>query len=450
MRIATLLAGAAALLSAALSFGQTAVLHDGTVVTITNPPELFSIEGPVWNIDVVHKQIVGTGYRITVPATLNGQPYVVGGTQIVNNESVSIGEITVANFDRLLDVNAATRDRIFDTAGAAGTIRLGPARSLFSVSESRSTPTADLVRAPITQKQLEDNYFLLARNAFAQYPPGVLPANFLGLIGIRTATGDFPTSNTQLPPRRFWRYPAINGATLLAQGTVYLDQNGNRYYIGDFPIKGFMATLILAENVCIGNLIATAIGNFQTPDSYVVGRTLILMNQDPRMPMDILGLAQSPVSREYFTTNAQPGLFVATIGHMVGEHVMMGEFIDVTADMFDPAVGSWLSVIQRTWGFRAGRGLSFTGDYVPADTTQVFFQYGNTVGGVWQPTSLELDITPFTVIDPLLNTGKFVLRDNNAALNPATTREIKFIIKEAATGAVMREVVYDWATILGL
>ena len=30
--------------------------------------------------------------------------------------------------------------------------------------------TADLVRTPTTEKQIEDNYFFLARNAFAQYP----------------------------------------------------------------------------------------------------------------------------------------------------------------------------------------------------------------------------------------------------------------------------------------
>lgn len=449
MRFSQLVASAAAFAAAGMAFAQSAVLHDGRALTLVVPQETFSIEGPMWNIDPVNKQIVGTGFRVTIPATLNGAPFTMGNTEIVNNESVSLGEITTATFDRLLDLNAATRDRIFDTAGFAGPIRLGPARSLFSTSEARGEPTAGLVRAPIIEKQMEDNYFFQARNAFAQYEPGILPANFLGLIGIRTETGAFPTNNNQLPPRRFWRYPAMSGATFIAQGSVYQDQGGNRFYVPDFQIKGFFAHVILAENVCIGNLKATAIGNFQTPDSFVIGTTLVLMNQDPRMPMSILGIAGSPVSREHFSTGVAPGTFVAAVGHMIGEHVMMAEVIDVTADVFDPAVGSWLSVIDRTWGYRPGRGVSYTGEVVPGDTTSVFVQYGNTVAGVWTPTTLEVSIQASMILDPLTNSSRFVIRDQVGG-DPATAREVKFIIKDAGSGATLREVHYDWATLAGL
>ena len=449
MRFSSFIGSAAALCAAAIALGQSAVLHDGRVVTLVQPLETFSIEGPMWNIDVANKQIIGTGYRVTIPATLNGQPFTMGNTQIVNNEAVNIGEITTATFDRLLDVNAATRDRVFDTAGAAGTIRLGPARSLFSTSESRGVATADLVRAPTTQKQIEDNYFFQARNAFAQYPPGILPAGFLGMIGIRTETGGFPTNNSQLPPRRFWRYPSMSGATFIAQGSVYQDQQGNRFYIPDFQVKGFFAHVILAENICIGNLRAAAIGNFQTPDSFVVGNTLVLMNQDPRMPMDILGIAQSPVSREYFTTQVPVGNFVAVVGHMIGEHVMMAEVIDVTADVYDPAVGPWMNIIPRTWGYRAGRGVSYSGELVPADSTLLSVQYGNTVGGVWTPTTLEISIQDQLIIDPLLNVARVTIRDQ-AGGDPATAREIKFIIRDPGSNAILRTFVFDWATLAGL
>jgi len=446
MRSNFLISGMLAAVVCAAAMGQSAVLHDGRVVNLVVPQELFSIEGPAWNINVANRQVICTGCTVTIPASLNGEPFLMGGTQIVNGEEVSLGEITSATFDRLLDLNAATRDRIFDTNGAAGTIRLGPARSLFSTSEARGAATADLVRNPTTEKQIEDNYFFLARNAFAQYPAGILPSNFLGLIGIRTETGAFPTSNNQLPPRRFWRYPAMSGATFMAQGSVYADAQGNRYCIPDFPVKGYLATIILAENVCIGNLRAAALGNFQTPDSYVVGNTLIMMNQDPRMPMDILGIANSPVSREYFAQSAQPGLFVATVGHMIGEHVMMGEAIDVSAGVFDPAVGAWVSVIDRTWGFRAGQGLSFRGDVVPVSNTDLFYQFGRN--GVFAGPEISLDAQ--LIVDPVLDTGRFDIR-NLAGADPVNTPQIRFTVRRS-TGdrAVLRQATYDWAAILGL
>ena len=448
MRFSSFIGSAAALCAAAIALGQSAVLHNGRVVTMVIPQETFSIEGPMWNVDMANKQIIGTGYRVTIPATLNGQPFVLGNTQIVNNEAVSIGEITTATFDRLLDANAAARDRVFNTAGAAGTIRLGPARSLFSTSEARGVATADLVRAPITQKQIEDNYFFQARNAFAQYPPGVLPASFLGMIGIRTETGGFPTNNNQLPPRRFWRYPSMSGATFIAQGSVYQDQQGNRYNIPDFAVKGFFAHVILAENICIGNLRAAAIGNFQTPDSFVIGNTLVLMNQDPRMPMDILGIAQSPVSREYFTTQVPAGTFVASGGHMIGEHVMMAEVIDVTTDVYDPAAGAWMNILPRTWSYRNGR-VSYSGEMVPADTTVMSVQYGNTVNGVWTATTPEVSIQADLIVDPVLNSARITVRDQQGG-DPVTAREIKFIIRDANNNSILRTFVYDWATLAGV
>ena len=449
MRFSLSVGSAAALCAAAVAFGQSAVLHDGRVVTMVVPQELFSVEGPMWNIDPAKRQIICTGHRVTIPASLNGQPFTVGNTQIVNNEEVSLGEITAATFDRLLDVNAATRDRIFDTAGAAGAIRLGPTRSLFSTSEARGAAVADLVRAPITEKQIEDNFFFQARNAFAQYEPGILPANFLGLIGIRTETGGFPPNSSQLPPRRFWRYPSMSGATFIADGSVYQDSQGNRFNIPDFVVKGYLAHVVLAENIVIGNIRAAALGNFQTPDSMVVGETMVLMNQDPRMPMQILGIAGSPVSREHLMTQVPAGTFVAVTGHMIGEHVMMGEVIDVTQDVYDPAAGPWMSITPNTWRYTANRGLSYRGSIVPADTTSLSVQYGNTIDGVWTPTSVEISIENQLVVDPLLNAATFSIRDQIGA-DPATAREIKFLVRDPNSAELLREFHYNWALLLGL
>jgi len=444
MRVSHLIASAAALSAAGMAFAQVAVLHNGTPVTMKIPQETFSIEGPMWDVDIPNRTVIATGFRVTIPASLNGVEFVMGNTEIVNNEEVSLGGITAATFDRVSDINAATRDRIFETAGDAGPIRLGPARSLFSTSEARGVSVSGLDRDPQIEKAMEDNYFFLARNAFLQYPPGVLPANFLGLIGIRNEVGGFPANNNQLPPRRYWRYPSSSGATFIAQGSVYVDAAGNEYNIPDFVIKGALAHIVLAENVCIGNLKGSAIGNYNTPDSMVIGDTLILMNQDPRMPMQILGIGGSPISREYLTTQVPAGTFVAAVGHMIGEHVMFAEVLEIDT-VFDPAIGSWVSVIDRTWGLRPGRGLSFRGSIVPASTTTLSAQYGSN--GVFSGPEISLEAQ--TVVDPLLDEGIFDVRDLPGA-DPVATRQIRLIVRDAATKAVMREVVYNWADLLGL
>jgi hypothetical protein len=436
MRLSHAFVSAVALSTAAVAFAQSAVLHNGTVVTMKVPQELFSVEGPLWDIDLPKKQLIAVGHKITIPASLNGVEFVLGHTQIVNNEETVLGPITVHTFDRLADINAATRDRIFDTAGDAGPIRLGPVRSLFSTSEARGTAVADLDRDPLIEKQMEDNYFFLVRNAFLQYPPGVLPQNFLGMIGIRTETGGFPTNNNQLPPRRFWRYPTSTGATIIADGSIYVDSAGNEYKIPDFMVKGAYASIVIAENIAIGNLRAAAIGNWNTPDSFVIGETLVVMNQDPRMPCNIIGLAGSPVSREYFTTQVPAGTLVAAEGHMIGEHVMFAEVIDVSTDVYDPAAGAWLSILPNSWRFRPGRGLEFRGELVPAVGHTLHARLGQDETAITLLPDLALNMSTFDVL--------------NLAADPVVTPTITFIIRDAATKEVVREFSFNWAQILGL
>jgi hypothetical protein len=436
MRLSHAFVSAVALSTAAVAFAQSAVLHDGTVVTMKVPQELFSVEGPLWDIDLARKQLIAVGHKITIPASLNGEVFILGHTQIVNNEETVLGPITVQTFDRLADVNAATRDRIFDTSGAAGPIRLGPVRSLFSTSEARGTAVADLDRDPLIEKQMEDNYFFLVRNAFLQYAPGVLPQNFLGLIGIRTENGGFPTNNNQLPPRRFWRYPTSTGATIIADGSIYVDSAGNEYKIPDFMVKGAYASIVIAENIVIGNLRAAAIGNWNTPDSFIVGETLVVMNQDPRMPCNIIGIAGSPVSREYFTTQVPAGRLVAVEGHMIGEHVMFAESIDVSTDVYDPAAGAWMHVLPNSWRFRPGRGLEFRGELVPAAGQLLHARLGTT------ETAITL------VPDAALNMSSFDV--TNLAADPVATPVITFVIRDAVTKDVVREFTFNWVELLGL
>ncbi len=450
MRFSHFIASTAVLSVAGMAFAQSAVLHNGVHVTLKLPVENFAVEGPLWNIDYANRQLVSLGHRITIPATLNGTAFTMGGTQVVNDEEVSFGEITVLNFDRLSDANASTRDIIQTTAGGAGPIRLGPARSIHSTGEARGVSVGGLDRTPVVEKSIEDNYFFLVRNAFLQYPTGVLPANFLGTIGIRTDTGGFPTNNNQLPPRRFWRYPTASGATLIAQGSVYVDTAGTQYLIPDFTVKGFYATLIMSENVCIGNVVASAIGNYNTPDSFVIGATLCLMNQDPRMPLTILGVGGSPVSKEFFSTNVQPGMSVSVVGHMIGEHVMFAEVIDASGDLFDPAVGVWVSVIHRTWNYAPSRGLTYTGSVTPIAGNSIYYEYGSVNSlGTFVATTPLVSLAPDLIIDTVLNTAKFVVRDQSGG-DLTTARSIRFTVKETASGTVLRQTVCNWADLLNL
>jgi len=63
MRMNILFSGLVAAFVSAAAFAQTAVLHDGRVVTQVQPPELFSVEGPSWNVDAVNRVVVCNGVR---------------------------------------------------------------------------------------------------------------------------------------------------------------------------------------------------------------------------------------------------------------------------------------------------------------------------------------------------------------------------------------------------
>jgi hypothetical protein len=193
---------------------------------------------------------------------------------------------------------------------------------------------------------------------------------------------------------------------------------------------------VIAENIAIGNLKAAAIGNWNTPDSFVLGETLVVMNQDPRMPCQIIGLAGSPVSKEYFTTQVAAGTLVAAEGHMIGEHVMFAEIIDVSADVYDPTSGAWMNILPNSWRFRPGRGLEFRGEMVPA--------VGHLLSARLGSNEFPIALTP----DLALNVSTFNVTDIPA--DPAATPSITFIIRDEATKAVVREFSFNWAQILGL
>jgi hypothetical protein len=436
------------------AFSQVAVLHNGVEVTLKLPLQNFACEGPIWDIDVANHQMRVVGLLLTIPASLNGLPFTMSGTGITGLEDVSEGPITGLSFDRLADVNAANRDVVLDTSGDAGPIRLGPARSIISQGEARSSPsTTGLNRTPQTEKAIEDNFFFIVRNAFLMHPPGKLPATFLGSIGIRTETGGFPVNNNQLPPRRYWRYPTSAGATVIANGHVYVDNLGREYNIPDVETLGGSINFGFSENVVIGSVVSAALGNYNTPDSFVVGGVLVLMNQDPRTPLDIYGTGLSPLSKSYFGAylSTNPGAAVAIVGHMIGEHVLMAEEIEV-AGVFDPAVGAWVSTIDGAWKFQPGQGLSYRGSVVPVAGHTIAIRYGNiNAQGVFVPgvNTVERSIQANLIIDPLTNSATFDVR-NQAGADANALRAIRFTVTNTSTGATVREQVYDWATLVGL
>jgi hypothetical protein len=179
MHVARLVAGAAALSAATFAFAQSAVLHDGTVVIQKVPVQLFATEGPIWDIDVANRRIRVTGRYLTIPASVNGMPWGLEGTEVIDGEGNSLGPISAANMDRLLDSRAALKDRVFETACPdCGPLRLGPIRSIFSTSEARTQSVDDgpeaLDRMPEIQRIIEDNYFFLARNIYLKHS-SVLP-----------------------------------------------------------------------------------------------------------------------------------------------------------------------------------------------------------------------------------------------------------------------------------
>jgi len=428
MHVARLVAGAAALSAATFAFAQSAVLHDGTVVIQKVPVELFATEGPIWDIDVANRRIRVTGRYITIPASLNGMPWTLEGTEVIDGEGNSLGPITAANMDRLLDSRAALKDRVFETACPdCGPLRLGPIRSIFSTSEARTQAVDDgpeaLDRMPEIQRIIEDNYFFLARNIYLKHS-SVLPIEWLGRIGIRNENGTYPTSASNLPNRRYWKYPFTSGGTWKSAGTIYVDAQGNEYMIPELE-RAFE----LSENVTIGAVRSFEFGDWSTPDSFIVGDVAVMMNQDPRFSATILGVAGQEISREYFMANLQPGLDIAVGGFMVGEHIQMAQEIEV--GMYDPSAGIVMSAdrfrVQLEDGF-----IQFQGWVIPMT--------GLTITASIAGNTFPVDVIPAADAVGAEGLGRYRIREQGLVLDGVTT---VVLTARDANGVVVKTVVHE-------
>lgn len=326
-----------------------AVLADGRVLTQVQPPQIFATEGPIWNLDLANQGIIVTGRKVTIPATLDGAPFFIEGSSVLGNDGTAATGIGGANFTRLLDSAAIGQDRDFTREGDfLGPRRRGAARSLFSTAEARrSSDSNDLVRTPLAQQQIEQNFFEMVQACHAVHRNS-LPSDFLNRVGIR---GSDPAN---------WVYPSVTGGTLKSAGTIYEDAQGNDYFVPDTE-----AVIELSENVATGVVRSIVRGNATRPDSFVIGDMLVIFSQDPRFGADIFGLADAHIPRELFFREVQRGVTSCdTIGHMVGEHVMfvqevLTEFVDhtapivITADRIQFRVAGargearWIGVIDK-------------------------------------------------------------------------------------------------------
>ena len=306
----------------ALAQGQTATLADGRVLTIKQPLELFITEGPIWDLNVGARAVTVTGKTVTIPASIDGAAFTIGGTAVTNAAGEIVDGIGAHNFDRLLDENAVGRDVTALQAGAV--------RSLFSTTENlRQDALRPVTRNATAQQLMQANYFATTRDLIPLHPT-VLAPDFGSLAGFlqEESTG--------------WVYPNSSGGTFKSAGHVYLDANGNRFLIPDEE-----AVLELAENVAGGVVTSVHPGGNGVPPSFTMGNLLVVFNQDPRFPASTIGLVGTEIPRSIFLQQAV-GQEITVVGYMVSEHVLFAN--DVETSLVDPTAP--IAVVPQQWLFK--------------------------------------------------------------------------------------------------
>ena len=289
---------------AAPGLAQTATLADGRVLSLKTPLELFITEGPIWDINTAARSVTVTGKTVTIPATVNGTPYLIGGTAVTNAAGAIVDGIGAHNFDRLLDENAVGRDVTALQAGAV--------RSLFSTTENlRQDALRPVTRNASVQQQLQANYFATTRDLIPLHPT-VLAPDFGSLTGFlqEESAG--------------WVYPNSSGGTFKSAGHVYLDASGNRFLIPDEE-----AVIELAENVAGGVVTSVHPGGNGIPPSFTMGNLLVVFNQDPRFAASTIGLVGTEIPRSIFLQQAV-GQEITVVGYMVSEHVLFANEVETS------------------------------------------------------------------------------------------------------------------------
>lgn len=420
--LASVLSGAASVVGVA--HGQVAVLSNGTVLQQKLPVEIWATEAPIWDIDIAARSITAIGQVVTVPATLNGLPFSLEGTEFVSGGGVTLGPISASEFDRLSDTFATTRDVVSAPACPdCGPRRLGPVRSLFSTSEARTFAVGVLDRDPNTQRNIEDNFFRVALNSFVAHRQ-FLPADFLGRIGIRNAQGQYPTNPFQLPPRTYWKYPHTSGGTMKAAGTIYVDAVGTEYRIPDGEI-----VIELSENVTIGRIRSFQKGTATLPPSFVVNDALVVLNPDPRIMMHAIGIGGRAIEPEVLVDSLQAGVEVAVVGYTVSEHVLFAIELEL-ADFWHPSMGIVVSADRFT--ARADTGeLRWRGILAPNEDKTLWAEVGGVTFSV-----------PFA-IDPETGIATYDMRLEDINLEKVTTLDM--VVRDANSGEELHRETFDFS-----
>jgi hypothetical protein len=396
---------------------------DGTVLTQKIPLSVFATEGPIWDLDLANQGIVVTGKTITIANTVNGEPLLITGSSVLGQDGEALTGIGATDFDRLNDANAMVRD--VDTAAVGenlGPRRLGPTRSIFSPTEGRrnAADAPGLLRDSVTQAAIEQNFFQIAQLCY-EANADALPADFLNRAGLR---GEDAAN---------WTYPSSSGGTLKSAGHVYVDSEGNEYFVPDIEV-----VIELAENVAEGVVTSAVRGDGTRPDSFVIGDLLLIFNQDPRFGADVLGLAEAVIPREEFFKQIVTGeTSIPVIGHMVSEHVMfvqevLSPFVDplagivITADRFvfrGPNVteARWRGIVDKPEGLRL---------------VAVMIQ---TIGG--QETRREFNVP--MAIDPLTGEGTYDARIRPTRTNLRNLTHIEMQGIDTTTGEIKATARFD-------
>jgi hypothetical protein len=418
---------------------QTAVMLDGRVLTRKEPLSLFATEGPVWNLDLANQGIMVTGRKVTIPATINGEPLLIDGSSVLSGDGQGVG-IGAANFSALLDRHAISRDR--DTqrvSDRSGPRRLGAVRSIFATSEARRASSPGIVRDHQAQIQIEQNYFQIVQQCY-QAHAAVLPADFLDLCGVLPRAAPPDANNTAANPGQAFRaglrttarsYPMTTGGTLKSAGHIYLDTAGKEYYVPDIEV-----VLELAENVATGVIRSLARGNATRPDSFVIGDMLVVFNPDPRFGADVLGLAESHIPRDVFFDQITPGQSSCdVIGHMIGEHVLFVQ--EVLTELVDPDAEIQISadrfVIRVASGEARWRGI--------IDKPQGVILFAVLIDTAPDGVQTQREFEVPVVIDALTGAGTYDARFRGIDLT--NTTDIEMQARDATTREVVVSHLFD-------
>ncbi len=404
-----------------LASAQTAVMLDGRVLTRKVPLSLFATEGPIWNLDLANQGIFVTGKKVTIPATVNGAPLLIEGSSVLGQDGETLTAISAADFDRLTDTRAAGSDRDLSVVSTnLGPRRLGATRSIFNTLEARrhAEEASGLVRDRAAQAEIEQNYFEIVKQCY-EANAAALPKDFLNRAGFR---GTDPAG---------WIYPVTSGGTLKSAGHVYLDAQGNEYFVPDVGL-----VVELSENVASGVITSLARGNSTRPDSFVIGDLLLIFNQDPRFGADVHGIGEAVIPREEFFKQVVAGQTDISVGgYMVSEHVIfvnevLTEFTDpnagirITADRFNIRIGAnesrWRGTVDKPQGINLVAVLINT---LPggAQTSRVF------------PIPMA--------IDPL--TGAATYNARIRGFNITNLTHIEMQARSSATGAIEAKELFD-------